>query len=60
MKRRWRGPEASSDANYRVAIPLEHWTEIWQAAPETQQAAQASRWPRTLTQAMASASQRQK
>lgn len=42
------------------AIPLEHWTEIWQAAPETiVQAAQASRWPRTLTQAMASASQRQ-
>jgi hypothetical protein len=40
---------------------LDYWVETWQASPETiVQAFQASRWPRTLTQAFAVAAQRQR
>ncbi len=43
------------------AIPLDYWIETWQAAPETiVRAAQKSRWPRTLTQALALAAERQR
>lgn len=42
------------------AVPLDWWTETWQATPDgIVQAVQASRWPRTLTQALALAVQRQ-
>lgn len=43
------------------AIPLDHWTEIWQITPEAVvQAVQKSRWPRTFIQALAVAVQRQR
>ena len=43
------------------AIPLDYWTETWQTTPEgVLQAVRTSRWPRTLTQALALTVQRQR
>lgn len=43
-----------------TAVPLNVWTERWQVTPsEIVQAAQESRWPRTLTQALTQAAERQ-
>ncbi len=43
------------------AIPLDWWTERWPATPEEiVQAVQTSLWPRTLTQGLTNATQRQK
>lgn len=43
-----------------TAVPLDVWTERWQVTPsEIVQAVQRSRWPRTLTQALTQAAERQ-
>ncbi len=43
-----------------TAVPLNVWTERWQVTPdEIVQAVQQSRWPRTLTQALVQAAERQ-
>lgn len=43
------------------AIPLTHWSETWKAKPsEIVHAVQTSKWPRTLTTALATAALRQR